>query len=199
MDNSLFGKAIAQPLFEPTFINIDFVFSRVLVFWHWIKTFDPTGPVYTISYIITLFGITVLIYAVVRLVELSNEEFSHLEHAIHDAMAHQYEEVAGKPPRWVHVETLMAKDDENSWRLAIIEADSMLEDALDMRGIVGNGIGEKLKNSTPGDLPSLQAAWDAHLVRNKIAHEGTEYQLTSREAHRTIQLFEMVLKDLGYM
>ena len=108
-------------------------------------------------------------------------------------------EVLGLNPRWINVENLVHSDNSSDWRLAIIEADTMLEDALESKELTGNNIGEKLKNSTPGDLASLQAAWEAHLVRNRIAHEGTEFDLSQREAKRTIQLYEVVFNELNYI
>ena len=199
MQPSLFEKVTNDNLYDPTFINIDYLFSRVLVFWDWIKATEPNSILVMFAYLIALFGITITIYAVVRLIEISNEEFSHLKHAIADATERQRARDSGKNTRWQHVEELMNTDDSGSWRLAIIEADSILEDALDARGITGDSIGEKLKNSTPGDLSSLQAAWDAHQTRNRIAHEGSEYDLTPRDARRAFQSYEIVLKELGFI
>ncbi len=199
MNPSLFEKVTNENFYDPTFLNIDYLFSRVLVFWDWVKAVEPSRMLVLISYLVTLFGITITIYAVVRLIELSNEEFGHLKHAIHDAHEREHARASGKNTRWQHVENLMHTDDSGSWRLAIIEADSILEDALEARGITGDSIGEKLKNSTPGDLASLQAAWDAHQIRNRIAHEGSDYELTARDARRAFQSYEIVLRELGYI
>ena len=197
MNPSLFQKATEQPLFSTNFLNVDYVFGKVLSFWDYLQSYHASGIIYTVSYLITLFGITITLYALVRLVELNKEEFGHLQHAIHDAHEKELERENGRNPRWVRIEELMLTDNESDWRAAIIEADKMLEEALDSRGIYGEDIGEKLKNSTPGDLASLPAAWEAHLVRNEIAHAGGEYILSQREARRTIQLYEVVFRELN--
>ena len=75
----------------------------------------------------------------------------------------------------------------------------MLEGLLESRGIPGDSIGERLKNITPGDLGSLQAAWEAHLVRNRIAHEGVDFELSERDARHTMQLYEVVFRELGFL
>ena len=93
----------------------------------------------------------------------------------------------------------MNSPNSSDWRLAIIEADSILEGLLEEKGFPGIGIGERLKNISPGNLASLQAAWEAHLVRNRIAHEGLEFELTERDARRTISLYEMVFRELGFL
>jgi hypothetical protein len=199
MNPSLFDKATSQTYFDTTYLNVDYFFVRILHLWEYVKSFHASNVIYTASYILTLFGITITLYALVRLVELNKEEFGHLQHAIHEAHEREKERQNGKNPRWTYVENLMLSTKDSDWRLAIIEADSMLEEALESRGISGDGIGEKLKNSTPGDLASLPAAWEAHLVRNNIAHEGSAYDLSQREARRTIQLYEVVFRELGYL
>ncbi len=82
--------------------------------------------------------------------------------------------------------------------MAIIEADLLLEDVITQMGYQGQSLGEKLKSIEQADFPMLQLAWEAHKVRNKIAHEGEKFILTQREARRVIDLFEVVLKDTRY-
>ncbi len=189
-----------KPLFEVTFINIDYYFYQVLVFIRWIGNLHPGSVAYLISYILSLFGITIIIFCVVRIVEIVREENRHLKHDIERVMAQEREQQAsGKNERWDRIYELMSSPNHSDWRLAIIEADTVLESLLESRGIPGEGIGERLKNITPGDLGSLQAAWEAHLVRNRIAHEGTEFELTERDARRTIQHYEVVFRELGFL
>lgn len=199
MNQSLFQTLISKPLFDTMFLNIDYWFSRPLYFWYWLSASQIGNVVYLISYILSFFGITLTIYCAVRLIEIYFEEHSHLQHAIHDYMAMQKEKEDGRNPRWKHVEDLLISPSPSDWRLAIIEADSILEGLLGDRGIPGAKLGEQLKNMTPGDLSTLQMAWSAHLVRNRIAHEGSEFELTEREAQKTISLYEMVFKELGFI
>ena len=66
-------------------------------------------------------------------------------------------------------------------------------------GGFGDTLGERLKSIDPDGFKSLQSAWDAHKVRNMIAHEGVEYQLTKREAKRVIDLYGQVFKEFQYI
>ena len=88
-------------------------------------------------------------------------------------------------------------DSPSDWRLAIIEADIYLDRLLDAKGYGGDTIGDKLKNQTPDRLGSVQIAWEAHKVRNRIAHEGAAFALTMPEARRVLSYFEIVFRDLG--
>ncbi len=82
------------------------------------------------------------------------------------------------------------------WKLAIIEADSILDEILKEVGYVGETLADKLKSAGDGDV--IQQAWEAHKVRNMIAHEGGS-EITHREAKRVIGLYENVFKKFGFI
>lgn len=99
--------------------------------------------------------------------------------------------------RWQEVLTHVNSENPNDWRLAIIEADIMLEDALKQAGYAGTTLGERLRGITPNQLQSIDDAWTAHRVRNEIAHAGADFVLTKRLANDTIAQFERTFKELG--
>ncbi len=94
-----------------------------------------------------------------------------------------------------HVESVNPTD----WRLAILEADILLGEMLIAMGAAGQTLGERLKSVGRGALPALDKAWDAHKVRNAIAHEGADVIITHHEARRVIKLYEEVLKSGLYI
>lgn len=198
--NVLGQNIINKPLFEPTFLNVEYFFNKVLHFFQWIKGSHAGSGIYFVSHVLTLFGITLIIFCIVRMIEIWIDEKGHIKHGCAEAAARKKErETVGKNPRWLHVQDLVNSANSSDWRLAIIEADSILEGLLDARDLPGMGIGEKLKNISPGDLGSIQAAWEAHLVRNRIAHEGSEFHISQHEARRAIQLYEVVFRELGFL
>lgn len=101
-----------------------------------------------------------------------------------------------KSARWEKILNHANSSNSSDWRLAIIEADILLEESLRRAGFVGESIGDILKSMTKGDLINLDAAWDAHKTRNRIAHDGSSFDLNERETQRVIALFESVLKEL---
>ncbi len=100
-----------------------------------------------------------------------------------------------KNTRWERVVGLVDSLNENDWRLAIIEADIMLADLLEKMMLPGDTIGDKLKLIEKSDFNTLDAAWEAHKMRNAIAHQGTNFLLTQREARRIISLYESVFSE----
>lgn len=104
-----------------------------------------------------------------------------------------------KHPRWATVIGHASSLNQSEWRLAILEADTMLAELLDKRGYPGLSIGEQLKLVDSEKFRSIQDAWDAHRVRNQIAHEGSAFTLTEREARRVIGLYERVFREFDFI
>ena len=97
--------------------------------------------------------------------------------------------------KWDKVITHINSINPSDWRVAIIEADIILDELLTAAGYNGDGVGEKLKAVEPSDFLTLDNAWEAHKVRNRIAHSGANFELNEREAKRVIALFESVFKE----
>ncbi len=98
-------------------------------------------------------------------------------------------------PKWKLVETHINSDDQDKWKFAIIEADIILNELLDSLNFPGESIGEKLKAVEQSDFKHIEEAWEAHKIRNAIAHEGSDFLMNQREAQRVIGLYEKVFRE----
>lgn len=101
--------------------------------------------------------------------------------------------------RWERIAAFMGSPNPNDWKSAIMDADVMLDQLLTERGFIGADVGEKLRSASAGQFASIEAAWDAHRARNRIAHGGPEYVLTDREARIAIDSFRRVFEEFGYI
>ncbi len=97
--------------------------------------------------------------------------------------------------RWEKIVKLSESENSSDWRLAIIEADIMLDELLGKLQLPGDTMGEKLKAVEQSDFTTIEQAWEAHKARNNIAHEGEGFLLNQRETHRIISLYEAVFKE----
>lgn len=104
-----------------------------------------------------------------------------------------------KGNRWNDVQNHINSDRENDWKLAIIEADIILEELLDNLGYAGVTIGEKLKSASLNSFRTLNQAWRAHAVRNRIAHEGADFHLSKLTAQETIAQYKMVFDEFDFI
>jgi len=100
-------------------------------------------------------------------------------------------------PKWERVLTHLDSLNENDWRLAILEADIMLSDLLDQLSLPGDTMGDKLKAVERSDFTTIDNAWEAHKVRNRIAHDGADFLLNQHEAKRVIGLYQTVFEQFG--
>ncbi len=101
--------------------------------------------------------------------------------------------------RWANIQTLINSHSVNDWKQAIIEADIILSEMLDKMGYKGESIGDKLKNVEKSDFLTLDSAWEAHKIRNRIAHKGSEFILSYDEAEKAIELYKEVFSEFYYI
>ena len=97
---------------------------------------------------------------------------------------------------WAAVQKHFFAGDPNDLKIAVMEADNILNDALRYAGIRGTNLGEKLKNIKCSHMPNLEDVWDAHKLRNEIAHE-TNFTLKRDTVERALDAYGAALKNLG--
>jgi hypothetical protein len=119
------------------------------------------------------------------------------EHAVASIMHGQ----AGSPnrARWERITELMGSLNPNDWKSAIMDADVMLGALLDERGFIGDDIGQKLQSAARGQFATIEAAWEAHRTRNRIAHGGPDFTLSDREAKQAHDNFKRVFEEFNYI
>lgn len=149
---------------------------------------------------------TVLIIAVVwvkvRIVLVEHEFEEREEEREHAHTGHGEESGERVPPRrgrWVGVLALANSANESDWRRAILEADTLLAELLDEQGYRGDGVGEKLRDANPLQFTTLDLAWEAHKVRNNVAHGGENFVLTQRDTKATIDLYRRVFEEFAFV
>ncbi len=146
-----------------------------------------------VSFLFSLLAFAVLAYSSVRLFQIKEEE----EHDTWSDLEPESAEHAKDRSRWAHIQSLIESPQERDWREAVMEADIMLEDLLVERGFPGETTGERLQHVSREQHPSIDEAWEAHKVRNRIVHEGMTYSLDDKTAYRTVRKYEAVFRDFG--
>lgn len=183
-----------------TFINLEYFFLKIYeCFTGACKTGDLgivefLEKLRPLSFFISLLLFGGIIYSAIRIRQIRKEEAEELGQII---VAKGIEEK--KKEKWNQLVDLASSENESDWRLAIIEADTMLSDMVDVMGYKGDGLGEKLKQIEKSDFNTLDKAWEAHKVRNSIAHAGSDYTLTKREVRRVIDLYKQVFEEFEFI
>jgi hypothetical protein len=97
---------------------------------------------------------------------------------------------------WHHIQESFFRGSENDLKVAVMEADKLLNEALRDAGVMGFQLGDRLKKANPSEVPNLNDLWQAHKLRNQIAHEPN-FKLKRDLAERAIKIYEEALKNLG--
>lgn len=102
----------------------------------------------------------------------------------------------GKVPKsWQEISSRIESAEEANYKLAIIEADGLLDDVLKKMGYPGETMSERIQRITPGQLKSIYELQEAHKIRNNILHDPN-FRLTSQKTREVIGLYEKVLREL---
>jgi hypothetical protein len=164
----------------------------------YIKNFTET-EVYTVLVAVSV-GLSAVflagaVYALIRLSQIRGAQKQELQALTNSAISGEDTD----NERWQEVLSYGASDDEELWRLAIIEADVMLDEMLEAAGYPQDELGSKLRNVERADFHTIDQAWEAHKLRNAIAHEGSGYNLTKREVQDALEKYRQVFNEFGYI
>ena len=94
---------------------------------------------------------------------------------------------------WRYLQAMCGNKD--TWPLAIINADKLLDTALKRRRFAGKSMGERLV-SAQRKLSNNDAVWFAHKLRNKLVHEQ-DVVLREKDVKEALVGVRQALKDLG--
>jgi hypothetical protein len=98
-------------------------------------------------------------------------------------------------PHWEKILNHIESQNESDWRLAILEADIILDGLLHNLGLQGDTMADRLKAVEKSDFTTIDNAWEAHKIRNQVAHEGSTFLLSQHEAKRVIALYQTVFEE----
>lgn len=138
-----------------------------------------------------------LIYAYIRHEQLA-EVIGEILHRQEEAYRKINNPDDVKNARWQDVLAHAESNQPSDWKLAIIEADIILEELLSELGYAGSSVGDKLK-SAPSSFRTIEQAWRAHSVRNRIAHDGANFELSEMLARQTIAEYKMVFDEFEFV
>ncbi|MFA6520440.1 MAG: hypothetical protein WCT44_02420 [Candidatus Paceibacterota bacterium] len=205
-NNLIEGTFLDSKYFDPTYLfNHGAVYVKQ--FYNFITSEEVINLWYMLLFFLALFFLSILAYTVVRMFEIRKKEHEHVHHEIEEYAhnkaeyeKHLREEVGGsKNEHWSKTLHYLFSQHSSDWKLAIIEADTMLLGLMEQLGFKGDTLGDKLKSANQDTFPNLTTAWEVHTIRNKIAHEGLAFDLSHHEAKRVIALYEQIFHSYGYI
>lgn len=95
--------------------------------------------------------------------------------------------------QWKEAQKLCSTKD--TWPLAIINADKLLDEALKKSNFKGKTMGERLV-AAQRSLSDNDGVWFAHKLRNKLVHES-DTRLLEVDVKEALLALRQALRDLG--
>jgi len=188
----------------PRFIslNIEYFFYQLYRFYYSFTHANPSAPDFSIAnlftssifYFVSLLSVLLLTWIIIYLLIKTRQFHTEQEWVLHN-LAQERKAIPEENPKWKSVTQFTESQNPSDWKIAVIEADKMLDDALVASGFSGESLGERLKNLDSKSSPWVEDAWDAHKIRNRIAHE-TDFVLDSRDTRKAITKYERALREL---
>ncbi|MDP2641417.1 MAG: hypothetical protein Q8P39_02655 [Candidatus Yanofskybacteria bacterium] len=99
--------------------------------------------------------------------------------------------------RWKKIIKRLESQREDEYKLAILEAESMLEEIFKRMGF-GNTLEEQLQRIPPVTIPTLEELKRAHMIRSNIAHDP-DFVLSADQAKEAMEIYERTLKALDIL
>jgi len=151
-----------------------------------------------ISIFISLLLAAGIIYTTIRVFQIRMRERRALQ-MVERSTSGGTQDSSRTQRRWSQIVEQSSSSNESDWRLAILEADIMLDELLESQGYHGDTMGDKMKQVEKSDFNTINMAWEAHKIRNRIAHSGSDHFLNQRETNRVIGLYEQVFKEFHFV
>lgn len=171
------------------------ILSEVKVGWSLQTILDFWGPLLQVPIIIVLVFGSSMLYCAIRVYQIRQFEKKVLQIAEHVPDGH---EAPRLKLRWQRVLESVSSDDPQQWRNAILEADNLLNELLDTLGYKGETMGDKMRHADITVFKTLDFAWEAHQIRNRIAQD-VSFTLDMREAKRVIKMYERVFEEFHFI
>ncbi len=100
--------------------------------------------------------------------------------------------------RWQKILKRLERGDQASLKLAVIEADNIIDEILKRMALPGNNFEERLRQFERHELSSVDLVWEAHRLRDFIVH-APDAQITQEQAEGALKYYETALKELEYL
>lgn len=97
--------------------------------------------------------------------------------------------------RWLKTQARLETAQEAEYKLAVIEADSMLEEALKRMSFPGATADERLQNLSIAIVANVEEVQQAHALRNNVVHDPN-FRLSLDDAKKTLSAFEKAFQSL---
>ncbi len=110
-------------------------------------------------------------------------------------LSYKHHSLGGIEKQWAEIKEKLEGGQEAEAKLAVIEADNLLNKTLKGMGYIGATLDEKLNKLSDGVLVNINEIKEGRKVCSDIVHDPS-YRLDSKEAEKVLNVIEKTLINL---
>lgn len=146
--------------------------------------------------IISLISIPFLLWGIIyyaRKLKIFSKKISQIKawfgiNEIHDTSSKSKKQ-------WQLIEELLSENYNSSWKLAVVKADSLIENFLKQLGIKGNNFEELIQSLRLKGYQNLNLLEGAHQVSKEILI-NRDYNVSQKEARTIVNIYKKFWQDI---
>lgn len=96
--------------------------------------------------------------------------------------------------KWNKIEAHLGTNDYSQYKLAVIEADKIVDGIFKSMGLKGNDMIERMKTLNPEQLEAEESLEEAHKVRNKIINDPS-FNIEKNKTKETLDIYAKFLTE----
>lgn len=95
--------------------------------------------------------------------------------------------------QWDKIKKRLESGNESEYKIAIIEADKIIDDFIKHLKYAGENMGDRIGNIPKGQIDNMDEIKEAHEIRNKIIHEEA-FSINYEDAKEVLGKYEHFLR-----
>lgn len=155
------------------------------------------GPNLYIFEVISLILSAILIWGIIYTAGQSN----FFEKRVEDWMDYMGRGDVGKRRQlraWKAILRKMRSSESTDWKVAIMEADRVLDDMIRAAGYRATATDERFKQIPPTFLANFDDVQEAHKIRNRCAQDP-DFSIAKEEAIRVLRIYKKAFQEIGLL
>ncbi len=164
-------------------------FLNMLYQFDWRSAFSAIGIIFIIFDVILLFAFIFTVAAAWKY----RPQFKYPKRKNINISAGS---VVSVEEEWSKIIEKVQDGSSHSLTLAIIDADKLLDDTLQVMGLSGEHFSERFEALNKiKKLKSAQSVWQAHRIRNNLVH-ASGFQIAPKQAQDVLRAYEALFKEI---
>ncbi len=98
--------------------------------------------------------------------------------------------------KWIQIRNKYDSGSVDNSKVAIIQADALVDMILKNAGLEGKHMADRLMNIDRSELRSLEDIWTSHKIRNNVVHTDG-FELSADLSDKAMRGYERFLKELN--